>query len=345
MVRYTKKRKAWGCGFCAALHRQFEKHIDHVAIHFDTGSTKADWLHSNVIYGLLHQDPIHELWKNQLAENQHMFEGHHPQYSWIPETTGRAQGYAENENPGQLQDLLEFFDGSKESAEKVVRVAWRTMQVLLQPKGTPSITQSSLLQRSHSSASNLHKHVSIASPSPRAHQLRRAMSNAAFPKAFPNAKRAEVRSSASTPAGFPAAVPGTFVQSPPPPLHPNHSAFHQGFVPPHNRTSSLDKELPPVPPGTDMETDLAAMDLDLDLSVFGNAPDAPGALLLPPGMAEDWTSRANTLVNGMDGGDPMAVVGSLPPNQQFAPPAAAGGWPDMNMNMFGTNPNGPGGFR
>lgn len=100
-----------------------------------------------------------------------------------------------------------------------------------------------------------------------------------------------------------------------------------------------------MPPGTDMETDLAAMDLDLDLSVFGNAPDAPGALLLPPGMAEDWTSRANTLVNGMDGGDPMAVVGSLPPNQQFAPPAAAGGWPDMNMNMFGTNPNGPGGFR
>ena len=95
-----------------------------------------------------------------------------------------------------------------------------------------------------------------------------------------------------------------------------------------------------------MDTDIAAMDLDLDLSIFGNTPDTPGALLLPPGLAaEDWTSRANTLVNGMDGSDPMAVVGSLPANQQFPPTAAAGGWPGMNVNMFGTNPDGQGGFR
>ncbi len=331
VVKYTRKRKAWGCGFCAALHRQFEKHIDHVAAHFDTGSTKADWLHSNVIYGLLHQDPVHELWKHQLAENQHLFQGHQPHFSWIPETTGRAQGYAENESPGQLQDLLEFFDGSKDAAERVVRVAWRTMQVLLQPKGC-SPAQSLLPHRSHSTASNLHKHVSIASPSPiRGLMSRRTMSNVAYP----GPKRADTRSASisTTPPFTPATVPETmYVQSPPLQQHGGGSPF-QGFVhqqPPqsqvHNRTPSLDKELPPVPLATDMA-------MDLDMSIFG---DAPGALLMPPGIggSDDWTSRANTLVNGDSMPNPLA------PHQHF--PATA--WPDLNM--FGTaNPEPPTDFR
>lgn len=333
VVKYTKKRKAWGCGFCAALHRQFEKHIDHVAAHFDTGSTKADWLHSNVIYGLLHQDPIHELWKNQLAENHHLFQGHQPHFSWIPETTGRAQGYAENENPGQLQDLLEFFDGSKDSAERVVRVAWRTMQVLLQPKGSNIngvAHQSFLPQRSHSTASNLHKHVSITSPSPRG--PRRAMANAAYP-----GMRGDTRSAPAA-TSFPATVPEAFVQSPSPMQTDSNNSSFQGFVQPppshiqqqpqnHNRVSSLDKELPPVPLGTEMA-------MDLDLSMFA---DAPGALLMPPGLVgDDWTSRSNTLVSG----DPI-MAGSLASGT--SPGYAPTIWPDIHM--FGTDPEPSAEFR
>ncbi|RYP16615.1 hypothetical protein DL765_005006 [Monosporascus sp. GIB2] len=287
VVKHMPKRKAYGCGFCAALHRAFEKHVDHVAIHFDSGSTKADWLHSNVIYGLLHQDPILEMWKNMVA-NQDMLKGLQPQFSWIPETTGRAQGYVENEHPGQLQDLLEFFDGSKDSAEKIVFTAWRTVQVL--PKGS-GMLQSPPQQR-HSTSSNMHKMVYMTPPNSSRGSCRRTMSNAAYP----SSKRADTRGSA--PANFTAVVPETaFVQSPQP-IHqqpPSNNSFHHSFVQQpqpqtHNRTPSLDKELPPVPMGTDMN--MTAMNLDQPL--FGGAPGS--LLLLPPDLGEDWNSIANTLV-------------------------------------------------
>ncbi|KAI0190387.1 hypothetical protein EV127DRAFT_315135, partial [Xylaria flabelliformis] len=123
VMRPMRKRRAYGCGFCAALHGQFERHIDHVATHFESGMTKQDWSHSNVIYGLLHQHGIIEAWKALVASKENQFNGRQPMFGWSPESTGRAHGFVENENPGQLQDLLEFFDGSKESARKIVQLA------------------------------------------------------------------------------------------------------------------------------------------------------------------------------------------------------------------------------
>ncbi|KAI0449859.1 hypothetical protein F5B21DRAFT_29908 [Xylaria acuta] len=138
VMRPMRKRRAYGCGFCAALHGQFERHIDHVATHFESGMTKQDWSHSNVIYGLLHQHGIIEAWKTLVASKHNRFSDRQPMFGWSPESTGRAHGFVENENPGQLQDLLEFFDGSKESAKKIVQLAETCVHVVLRPKSPPS---------------------------------------------------------------------------------------------------------------------------------------------------------------------------------------------------------------
>lgn len=129
-MKYLRKRKYWACGFCAALHPSRERHVEHVARHFEGGKTKADWTHSRVIYGLLHQPLIHEAWKDILNEKQVDFSGRQAHFSWNPTKTGRAQGFMENECPGQLQDLLEFFSGSSADAEGIVRVAYELADVV-----------------------------------------------------------------------------------------------------------------------------------------------------------------------------------------------------------------------
>lgn len=130
VVKYLRKRKYWACGFCAALHPSRERHVEHVARHFEASKTKADWAHSKVIYGLLHQPLIHEAWKDILNEKQAEFGGRQAHFSWNPTKTGRAQGFMENECPGQLQDLLEFFSGSSADAESIVRLAYELADVV-----------------------------------------------------------------------------------------------------------------------------------------------------------------------------------------------------------------------
>ncbi|CRK26742.1 hypothetical protein BN1708_014671 [Verticillium longisporum] len=124
VVKYLKRRKYWACGFCSALHPSRERHVEHVARHFESGKTKSDWMHSRVVYGLLHQPLIHEAWKDILMGKAAEFAGRQPNFSWNPTQTGRAQGFMENECPGQLQDLLEFFSGSSTEAESIVSVAY-----------------------------------------------------------------------------------------------------------------------------------------------------------------------------------------------------------------------------
>ncbi|KAH6697349.1 hypothetical protein F5X68DRAFT_4016 [Plectosphaerella plurivora] len=124
VVKYLKRRKYWACGFCSALHPSRERHVEHVARHFESGKTKTDWMHSRVIYGLLHQPMIHEAWKDILMGKAAEFAGRQPNFSWNPTQTGRAQGFMENECAGQLQDLLEFFSGPTNEAESIVAVAY-----------------------------------------------------------------------------------------------------------------------------------------------------------------------------------------------------------------------------
>jgi hypothetical protein len=131
VVKFLRKRKYWACGFCSALHPARERHVEHVARHFESGLTKTDWMHSRVVYGLLHQPLIHEAWEALVVSKQSEYGGRRPQFSWHPSKTGRAQGFLEKENPGQLQDLLEFFSGDEGEAQWIVSVAYKLADIVM----------------------------------------------------------------------------------------------------------------------------------------------------------------------------------------------------------------------
>ncbi|KAM3505128.1 hypothetical protein MY11210_008091 [Beauveria gryllotalpidicola] len=131
VVKFLRKRKYWACGFCSALHPARERHVEHVARHFESGLGKNDWMHSRVIYGLLHQPLIHSAWDTLVAEKHTSYGGRRPQFSWHPSKTGRAQGFLEKESPGQLQDLLEFFSGDESEAQWIVSVAYELADVVM----------------------------------------------------------------------------------------------------------------------------------------------------------------------------------------------------------------------
>ncbi|KAJ2981206.1 hypothetical protein NUW58_g6745 [Xylaria curta] len=76
--------------------------------------------------------------RHWFASKHNRFNDRQPMFGWSPESTGRAHGFVENENPGQLQDLLEFFDGSKEGAKKIILLAETCVHVVLRPKSPPS---------------------------------------------------------------------------------------------------------------------------------------------------------------------------------------------------------------
>ena len=131
VVKFLRKRKYWACGFCSALHPARERHVEHVARHFESGMTKGEWMHSRVVYGLLHQPLIHEAWDALVNSKQSEYSGRRPRFSWHPSKTGRAQGFLEKENPGQLQDLLEFFSGDEGEAQWIASVAYDLADIVM----------------------------------------------------------------------------------------------------------------------------------------------------------------------------------------------------------------------
>ncbi|ORY60672.1 uncharacterized protein BCR38DRAFT_317055, partial [Pseudomassariella vexata] len=296
VVKYMRKRKAWGCGFCAAMHGKLEKHYEHVASHFEQGCAKSDWLHSNVIYGLLHQPSILEAWRDLVSRKEHKFNGHQPMFSWSPDNTGRAQGYVENESPGQLQDFLEFFDGTKESAEKIARCAWGYCHVVLKPKsaaGEASSSQETITAPPHP---DYHHQVSITSQS---QGLRRTSSTSLMPISRQPSRRVSSNDFfEQTPS-----IEVTPVTSPIPQNNP-----YQGFLPPQPVPSqhmqpepmqiqqvqvprlSLDKELPPAP--------LLPSPMDMDFNMYDNSPQPhPDQMLKAPDMMDDWQSFTTTVID------------------------------------------------
>ncbi|KAK5999227.1 hypothetical protein PT974_01618 [Cladobotryum mycophilum] len=130
VVKFLRKRKYWACGFCSALHPARERHVEHVARHFESGLTKSDWMHSRVIYGLLHQPHIHNSWEALVTGKHGELAARRPQFSWHPSKTGRAQGFLEKENMGQLQDLLEFFSGDDGEAQWIVNLAYESADIV-----------------------------------------------------------------------------------------------------------------------------------------------------------------------------------------------------------------------
>lgn len=131
VIQYTRKKRAWACGFCAAFLPSMDRYIDHIGLHYESGRTKAHWYHSNVIYGLLHQPGVNAAWKNIIgARFSHIPKDQQPRYGWEQKTTGRKQGFLENETAGNLQDLLEFFNPTKDDAVKVARLAFDMAELL-----------------------------------------------------------------------------------------------------------------------------------------------------------------------------------------------------------------------
>ncbi|OAQ67740.2 Pfs domain-containing protein [Pochonia chlamydosporia 170] len=122
IVRYLRKRKYWACGFCCALHPARERHVEHVARHFESGLTKGDWTHSRVIYGLLHQPLVREAWDRLVESKRPKHNENRERFSWVYSETRRA--YSENGGPHQLQDILEFFSGDESEARQVAHLAY-----------------------------------------------------------------------------------------------------------------------------------------------------------------------------------------------------------------------------
>ncbi|RFU76409.1 homeobox and c2h2 transcription factor [Trichoderma arundinaceum] len=265
VVRFLRKRKYWACGFCSALHPARERHVEHVARHFESGLGKADWMHSRVIYGLLHQPLIHGAWDALVTGKQAEFGGRRPQFSWHPSKTGRAQGFLEKENPGQLQDLLEFFSGDEGEAQWIVSVAFDLSDMAFASAQPPAPT-----------------------PSPQPQFAPNAM---APPAAYPQQQQ-DTRMSFATP--LPSQAPQQMLASPAPfasstPYRTSAFVPSQAF-PPSMQQSSPDlstqspmagsqphidkRELPPVPMADGM------MD-------FEYSPAAPV-------IFEDWESIASS---------------------------------------------------
>ncbi|KAI0538422.1 hypothetical protein GGR58DRAFT_298810 [Xylaria digitata] len=353
VMKPMRKRRAYGCGFCAALHGQFERHIDHVATHFENGMTKQDWSHSNVIYGLLHQHGIIEAWKALVASKHQRFNDRQPMFGWSPESTGRAHGFVENENPGQLQDLLEFFDGSKESAKKIVQLAETCVHVVLRPKSPSAspVTATDSIPPPSSMSSGPHRQ-SVSRNTTR--EPRRSASTSAIVKANKSVRRT-ASSSTSTP--FETQPPKATLTSVPSSLTLSSTQPHQqlssasnvypSYMPPTNAPAHSQPQLTPISTHTYADKALPPPPLDpvspmaVDFPPFpeahhmGTAPPSQSFLPEVDFTTSDWQSFTSTLVGGLgDEQQQQQQQQQQHPQQQqvmttFAPQGFPMNWEDL----------------
>lgn len=351
VVKYMRKRRAWGCGFCAAMHGKLEKHYEHVAAHFEAGASKNDWMHSNVIYGLLHQPAVLDAWRELITRKQGKFNGHQPMFSWGLDNTGRQQGYVEGENPGQLQDFLEFFDGSTEQAQRVAQCAWGYCHVVLKPKSNndtmtiPEESDAQSIQSVQSAPSiasdqcSLSRQVTITSQS---RGLRRVSSTSLMPIARQPSRRAASADFRQTMAfNSPAVEQSNPFQQQQFMAPPQQIPTQQMQVEPmqmDHRPLSLDKELPPAPL-IPSPMDTGAM--DVDYTMYGSNDDH---LLKPQQVLGDWQSysSAQSFSDTQSFADTQSFESQMMESHAMAAqglsgqnPAYSMSWPDLN---YGAQP-------
>lgn len=347
VIKYTRKKRAWACGFCAAFLPSMDRYIDHIGLHYEAGRTKAHWYHSNVLYGLLHQPGVNTAWKNMIgARFSHIPKDQQPRYGWEPKTTGRKQGFLENETVGNLQDLLEFFDPTKDDPNKLARLAFEMAQLTPanqapgrssldmpekppQPPPPPKREKSS--KRSHSGTQK------ELGPPPRPPLKERPVTQ--WPSGFPTASIHELpvpRPILSAEVDVPmpeydaAAVPQPlFANSLSPP--PNRNQF--AHAPPPSiaistasdppRYSTPATTFPPLPRDTVVEllNDYMAQ----DQLQSGNVVDMPDMHMTqqpihnpsPFGQYDEWNSICSTMVD--DVSSPRGPPLPLAPHEQSQP--------------------------
>ncbi|KAH8205432.1 hypothetical protein TruAng_000338 [Truncatella angustata] len=310
VVKYMRKRRAWGCGFCAAMHTKLEKHYEHVAAHFESGAQKGDWMHSNVIYGLLHQPAVLEAWRELVTRKQGKFNGHQPMFSWGIDNTARQQGYVEGESQGQLQDFLEFFDGSSEQAARITQCAWGYCHVVLKPKNGDSMPppesrsappppppqqqrqQQHQQQQQQPDPCSLSRQVTITSQRgglrrvastslmPISRQPSRRVSSADFRESMQMQYTSPVEQNNPYQQQFmvqPQPIPSQSLS--PQPMQVDTMQMGQSM---NTRPLSLDKELPPAPL---LASPMDTTPMDVDFNMY----DSSEQLLKPPSL-QDWQS-------------------------------------------------------
>ena len=301
VVKYLRKRKYWACGFCAALHPSRERHVEHVARHFESGKTKADWQHSRVIYGLLHQPLIHEAWKDIMAK-QPEFGGRLPSISWNPTNTGRQQGFMENECRGQLQDLLEFFSGSSTEAESIAAMAYESADRVFpqQVFGSPIETNPNVLSYPtppETTLSPVTPGSSIPAPAPAPAQQPAMMEPTSptpqFPVNFGNSQQIMTQAMFNVPQPAPQqSVQGALRRSslerplPPPPSSASDMVMGMGQPQPQSQ------QAPPAPPALDLaylQTGDMVMDDCWSMQSYATTV-VDNAIPAPSQVSSDWSA-------------------------------------------------------
>lgn len=118
-VEASRRRTAWGCGFCGELLDEWEKRCDHVSAHYDEGLKRDNWDHSKVIIALLKQTDVDEAWRALLIRKHGSLPNPPLAMRWSKDATGRSHG----EHTQQLQDLLEF-GACNRDADHIVQLAY-----------------------------------------------------------------------------------------------------------------------------------------------------------------------------------------------------------------------------
>lgn len=238
--------------------------------------TKGDWMHSRVVYGLLHQPLIREAWDALVASKQSEYNGRRPQFSWHPSKTGRAQGFLENENPGQLQDLLEFFSGDEGEAQWIVSVAYDLADIVLTsaPIPSPQYSHASLAPQGFAQDPRM-SFMTLPTQAPSQHQsMMPSPDPSQNPFATPFRNTILVSSQPFTPAQRPSPDPSSHS-----PMGPSTSPLMPPPAP-----SPLEKRELPQPPQT-QETGESMMEFEYSPApvVFDNWENFSGAMLEHPG--------------------------------------------------------------
>lgn len=81
MLRVHNK-KAYGCGFCVSLCRSWSERCEHVARHYEAGSSKNDWCFTNVVKSLLLQSELAIAWEKLMAKEHGMDKAAWPTFVW-----------------------------------------------------------------------------------------------------------------------------------------------------------------------------------------------------------------------------------------------------------------------
>lgn len=81
MLRVHNK-KAYGCGFCITLCRSWSERCEHVARHFEAGSTKSDWCFTNVVKSLLLQSELATVWEKFMSREHGTDRAAWPNFVW-----------------------------------------------------------------------------------------------------------------------------------------------------------------------------------------------------------------------------------------------------------------------